>query len=55
MTVVASGKLSARDLDIIGRARELAEVNDAGDLAAAFGRAQYLLGQLADLAERLAD
>lgn len=60
-----ASKLTASDLDIIGRARELADTNDVERFAPdavspttayveAFGEAQYLLAQLADLAERLA-
>jgi hypothetical protein len=59
-------KLTPADLDLIGRARELADVNDvAAEFAPdavspiqpyieAFGEAQYLLAQLAGLTERLA-
>jgi hypothetical protein len=59
-------RLTAHDLDIISRARDLASVSDptvrfAPDavspltgFAEAFGDAQDLLAELADLAERLA-
>jgi hypothetical protein len=62
--------LTAADLDLIGRARELADADGPGDFrrilgkphdleqaalyADALGTAQYLLAELAGLAERLA-
>lgn len=64
-----SVRLTASDLDVIGRARELADAEDAdgfrrvlslrSDLeqssvhATALGTAQHLLAELADMAERL--
>jgi hypothetical protein len=59
-------KLTPADLGLIGRARELADVNDVSAEFApgavspiepyieAFGQAQDLLARLADLTERLA-
>jgi len=51
-------KLTPADLDLLGRARDLAELNEdaagGNGYADAFGKAQYLLARLADLAERLA-
>ena len=68
MTATAS-RLTAADLDAISQARELADANDVDDFrrilgeqpdagpsfvyAGALGKAQYLLGRLADLAEQV--
>jgi len=70
MTGIVSSALTDQDRRTIASARELAvltgeqirgqygqdaEISDSAPLARALGKAQFLLGELADLAERLSE